>query len=530
MAKKRRRTADDGSRIDANTQPADDVEIEFNDDDLDWPEEEIEKATAPKIPAKAKPKTKPATKAPTSKKDGKQKRVDMGQLPVAVPPAKRLSKKKQDEYNAKWNDPESRRSLVDLAFASAAEFEAGRVGQAAIFTGTSKNQMNLYIPVPYLAWEILTNVRGFPLGALVQLVAPPGVGKSGLLAEIGRWFGVLGGGLELVDNESKHYPEWFRSIMGSYYDESCRVQRTKSTEEMQIAVSNAVKFWQNFMEGTADSPGPGYVIPIVIGIDSIVGSTSEETANAIFGGRSAKGKSKKGEGFASRGHPVEALINSRYFKSLKSKIRDLPVSIIGVNHLRVSRDENGIPQELVGGGALLDFAQTLQVNMEKIGGRRSRHVTQNYESFTLRLQLSKNSQGRPGLPMHVRVLNWDEITDAGECVLRTVWDWDWCLVHIINYVLNDTNNKDTRLKAQLAKFDIHLKATSQSTHGDNKAWSKMLGMTEKDAVPWTELGEMLTADPDIVNRIRNGFGVKTVTYLQEDMRDQIAVLREKLDG
>lgn len=526
MPKKKRSMTDTGQTAEELNEMDNAVFQELDDGEteaIDSPDDNIKPKA--KEPAKKK-KTKTSSKA----KEQPSSNAELGALPVAIPLNPRLSKKKREEYDAIWNDPNSRRAQVDLAFASAAEFEAGRIGHDGVFTGTRKNQMNLYIPVPYLAWEILINTQGFPLGSFVQLAAPPGVGKSGLLAEIGRWFGVLGGGLELIDNESKHYPPWFKAIMGSYYDNSCRLQRTRSTEEMQFAVSAAVKFWQKFMEGTAENPGPGYVIPIVIGVDSIVGSTSEETSNTIFGGKTAKGTTKRGEGFASRGHPIEALINSRYFKAVKAKIRSLPIAIVGVNHLRTVRDDRGIAQEHVGGGALLDFAQTLQINMEKIGGRRSRHVTQHYESFTVKLELSKNSQGRPGLPMHIRVLNWDEVDEDGDVVSRAIWDWDWCLVHAINYVLNDSRNNDTRLKAQMAQYDIHLKATSQSTHGDNKAWSKMLGQTEKDAMPWTELGELLAADADIVDRLRKAFGVKSVPFLQKDMRLQLSELREKIDG
>jgi hypothetical protein len=427
---------------------------------------------------------------------------------------------------------------MDAFFRGRVEAARQRFGQRDVFLGAEADTLLVGIPmfgghtpedVQYpgcLPLEFVLSQDVFPLGLVIQLVAKPGVGKSALLAEFGRWFFLAGGGMILLENETKFNPSWYRSILGEDYFARMPLYRCHSVEDWQRKLTYAVGDMQRQMLGTAQQPGPGRVFPVLYGVDSIMGKTSEDTQEKILGKATEAGlRGTTGLGAADRGYPIEALKITRYLRTIPQEMDGWPFALVLVNHLRVVRNDDGIEERRKAGGEQVNFQESFELELNKHGGHKRLIESAEFAGYPVRLSCEKNSFGPSHRSAVVRLLWWEEETPTG-WVQKTRWDWDWGTVHLLYQILHGERGYP-RIRQALKAADFHLECPSVSDV-ENRAWSRNLGMTPGDACPWSELGAMLRRQPALYQQLRTCLRINTRPRMHGDYQQQIQSLAEEL--
>lgn len=442
---------------------------------------------------------------------------------------RQLKKKERDKINLSWKG-KNRGKSVDAFFQAKVEKARAKFGHSAVMIGDSTEGLVIGIPCPSIAFEYVIAQACFPLGLVIVLVARHGVGKSALVAEFGRWFHEAGGGMELVENETKFNPHWYQSILTKEVYDKMPLYRSTSLEDWQRKLTFGVNSAKHLLEGTAKDPGPGRTIPIMWAVDSIMGKQSEEVQEKILGKMGEDGKrGSKGEGAASRAHPVEALKNTQYFKTIASEFDEWPFSLVLVNHLKTKHDDMGHELRSKAGGAHIDFQESFELELTKLGGHKKKIQSTEFEGVPLAISCEKNSFGPTHRRIQTRLLWWyeDDPDNADGYIQRTAWDWDWSTVHLLDSMMKGEHSIPM-LKKNLKDINFHLEVTSRGDT-DNAAWSKSVGhKSEKDAVRWSELGALIRADVDLTNQLRKALRIAHRPLLEGDYLEQLETMTEKL--
>lgn len=435
--------------------------------------------------------------------------------------------KKQEAGLAKWKGKQ-RGKQIDAVFLSHADRTRAKFGNKSVYVGDQSDSLVICIPTPSLAFEFLIAQDGFPLGLIYQLVSETGIGKSALLAEFGRWFNLAGGGLEVFENETKFNEKWYRSILGQHIFEHTPINRCKSVEDWQRMLTFSTAGWKATMTGTKEEPGPGRTFPVLLGIDSIMGKPSENTAEKIMGKVGKNGtRGTTGAGHAGRGFPEEALIITKYLRTYPAEMDNWPFSLVMVNHLKMSKDDMGNDARGKAGGKQVDFQESFELELSRVGGPKKKIQCQEYEGYPVALTCWKNSFGPGQRRIQTRILWYYEVDpDTGDFEQKTVWDWDWSTVWLLNNILQG-DKADPLLRKSLQDAEIHINCPTNSDI-ENTAWSKTLGMKKGDALSWTEVGAMFRKNRKLMRRIKNALFINRRAVLAGEYLDQLDALLEDL--
>lgn len=415
-----------------------------------------------------------------------------------------------------------------------------KLGHSSVFVGKDTDSLLIGIPMyaghdkksmqnpGCLPLEFVIAQDVFPLGVIIQLVAKAGVGKSALVAEFMRWFDLAGGVNQLNENESKFNPKWYISIMKRMVYDRMVLNRCKDVEDWQAGVSAGLTDTKLFMRGSADEPGPGPTFPYLQAVDSIMGKMSRKSQEKILGVESEVTgiRGNTGEGFAGKGYPIEALSITRYLKSIAGEYDNWPFALVLVNHLKINTDDMGNEERAKGGGKTVDFQESFELELAKVGGMRKKIECRDWEGYQLRLSCEKNSFGPGFRSIITRLLWWEEEDEQGNWEQRTVWDWDWSTVALLNHLLRG-DKASPRLRQSLKDAEFHLECPNTGDI-DNLAWSKSLGMKAKDAVPWSELGAMIRQDVELQDRLRKALRINRRPLLKGNYVEQLSELASDL--
>ena len=405
-------------------------------------------------------------------------------------------------------------------------------GNRAVMRGSETDNLIIGIPMPALSMEFLIAQDVFPLGLVYHLVAEHGVGKSAFLAEIYRWFDMAGGGGDHKEHETKWNPDWYRSILGKKSFDRLIISRCSSVEDWQRHLTSSVKLQKRLMEGTKDEPGPGRTIPICFGVDSIMGKVSEEHQEKILGKVSEKTgeRGDTGAGHAGRAFPIEALSITNYLKALPGELDNWPFALVLVNHLKMRKDDQGNDARSTAGGKQVNFQESFELELKKYGGPKANISSTEFDGYVVEICCQKNSFG----PTHRKILTrllWWEIEDpnTGKWQQKTVWDWDWSTVHLLNQIRNVAGTSP-RLKQNLIDLNFHIECLQKAEkNAHNMAWSKTLGMkSAKDAVTWSELGKMIREHTNLIAHLRKALRINERPLLAGDYLEQAEALSEGL--
>ena len=484
--------------------------------------------SAPSVPAPdpAAPPAKPAAKklppsraaAPTSA------RVKEIQSDVAAPrpaaattvqprayrdmdaAARTLTKKQRSQLEV-WTGNNRGRAL-DAFFRAQLTQNRTASGHESVIAANEADKLLIGIPTPAFIWEYLTGHDAFLLSLLYHINGPKHTGKSALLYEIFRWFRLAGGGSFLNEAESKLSAELLQSIVGFERDEvNVLIKICNSVEDWQTGLVHGIPEQQKRLVGTKEAPGPGKTIPMCFGVDSVAGKLSAETQERV---------AESGHG--NRSYPVEALQITQAIKTVPSLISDWPFAIVLLNHLKLSKDNDGREERRTSGGSGIGFQESFEIETSVA---RQKLECASYKGVQYRFRVIKNSFGDNLRKAESRLIWWDEVDpETGYRVQRTQWDWDWAMINLLHRL-------EGREKANFADSGIHLHCP-QTGDFTATAWSKNLGMKADHAVPWSELGRRFRETPEILDRIRQALSIRRRTLLTGDYSQQLDAIRQTL--
>lgn len=448
---------------------------------------------------------------------------------ASAPPDKKKKKAPKGKAAARvaawYDDPGTN---LDQFFAAQAAMARAKFGHSGVYLGSESESLVIGIPTPSFVFEYVIAQDCFPLGLVYQIVAKHGTGKSGLVAEFGRWFSLAKGGLTLCENETKFNSFWYSAIMGQRAYSRMPLHRCDSVESWQEHLTTAVRNMQTAMLGTKEDPGPGKIFPALFAVDSIMGKMSRENQEKILGKKGKKGKlGTTGQGFADpRSYPIEAGSITKYMRTFPQLIDNWPFALVMVNHLRIKKDDMGNTERNKTGGEQVNFQESFELELKKLGGPKKKIQCKQFEGVSLELSCEKNSFGATGRRAETRLIWWHEEDENGAMVQRTQWDWDWATVRLLDRLLRG-ENQSTYYRDRLKDIGFHLECPEQGD-ADNKAWSKSLGMTAKDAKSWSEVGRDIRDDEELLAKLRDALGIARRPILRGDYSEQAAALARKL--
>jgi hypothetical protein len=269
--------------------------------------------------------------------------------------------------------------------------------------------------------------------------------------------------------------------------------------------------------GIKTDPGPGKVIPFAYGVDSVVGKLSESSNDTI-----------ETTMHATRGHPVEALLISRWLKSFTTSIQGWPFHLVLVNQLGLRKNDVGAIEKVMGGGKQLNFLSSFLWEMKKDGPpirRKKVHGKQ------LRITCLKNSLGEDQRSITVDMLWWkkrdtwidrDGVEVSG-IRQHTIFDWDSATVTLLLHLAKDNKALERQIHEVVDLAPVTL------AHSQRGIFSKRLGhKKDKDAIPLRAAGQLINQDFQIREGLRDLFGIQR-GYIFEpgiDYRDQVDAAME----
>lgn len=438
----------------------------------------------------------------------------------------RVKTTKTKKVDEQWSG--ANRKIARDTFFGQQVVEARKKFGDDVMLGSETDKLVIGIPCPALAFEYVTGQDCFLLGIIIQLVGKTGLGKSAMLAEFGRWFDMAGGGMYLCEAEDKFNPAWYESILGPEVFGRMPLYRCSSVEDWQRKNTASIKSLQRAMIGTKEEPGPGRTIPVLGGVDSITGKQSEETMEKILGEIGKSGlRGTTGTGHATRGHPVEAQVITRYMRTIPSLLKNWPFTLVLVNHLRIKKDDAGNTERVKTGGDQVGFQESLELELRKIGGHKKMIRCSEFTGFPVELSCEKSSFGETHRRAQTRIL-WrhEQNQKTGEWHQRTVIDWDWSTVHLLNSIANGEKSDPLQRKA-LQAIDFHIDCPSAGDV-ENKAWSRTLGMKAKDALSWAEVGAMIRENEDLMVELRGALRIKRRPWLAGEYMEQLAKIKQAM--
>ena len=432
-------------------------------------------------------------KSPVSRSKKPTDIVNNTTSPDYVYPGKavKVSKKKRQDLNVKWNADNRSKKLDDMMdgmkVAARHRFNAD-----SIFSSSEDfAQVVVGIPLPCLALEYLTGNDVWPLSSLTQLSGKQSTCKSTLAYEVFRWFYEFGGRSVLLDTESKFNPQLCADVIRYGTDDRAVIyNRCDSLEDWQSRLEFYVSQFKGSMLGTATEPGPGKVIPVVFGVDSLKAASSEERQEKV-----------KKRGHGDRGFPIEALKNSDFLSAWKPELDYWPFSLVLVNHLKEKTDDMGRITEYTPGGELVSFLETYEIRTDMW---KQYIANSQFEGHGVRLRSAKNSLAPKGRMVKTRFIWWSEMGDDGEFKQYKIWDWNWTTVNVLHHLV--TFGKGTE-KSKLKQVGWSMDVKSPSADIECLASVPLLGMKKGDFLPWQEVGEMIHGNSEVMSLLRKALGI-----------------------
>ncbi len=368
-------------------------------------------------------------------------------------------------------------------------------GDAGITTAGEAGRLVLGIPLPSLAFEYLIQNSVFPLTRVVQLVGPPKTCKSGLCFEISKWFWERSAGnTMLFENEGKYSPDWASSIIGWDNPHTLGHTPCTSVEDWQRKMKKFIIQAKTYATGTAKEPGPGRVMPSLIILDSLMGKLSETTLKNI-----------ELRGYAEKHFAVEALQITEYLKAISSEFQEWPMSLLVVNHLKMGKTAQGLPERRKAGGYHMTFQESLELEMAPVmNGKISLAAKPNRPAISgksTRIKCMHNALGQEGRSIIVDILWWQEAGPTGRMRQITAWDWHAATVRLLT---------DPSFAAGI-RANIRDIVDLRGVGGEEKSklfWSKTLGVSEATPMSASQIGQVIFDNREVTRELRNLFGIK----------------------
>lgn len=415
--------------------------------------------------------------------------------------------KKQKKVLEQWQGDNLGRTM-DLFLKALVDEGRNQFGHRSIGVASDSDRISIGIPCPFPI-EVLIGHSVLPLSCVYLLIGPFAALKTSLVLEIIRWFRNAGGGGVYVENETKLSPDLMPSILG-YDQQCCILHRTDSVDGWQDSTTYWTRRLQKECLGTKQNPGPGKTVPFAVAVDSVMAKLSRESQDKIIS-----------EGHAGRSHPVEALSITNYMKTYPNFIESWPFALFLVNQLKTHRRQDGTLEKSLAGGEQMKFQAAVAIE-SKVTKSSIRCAA--FEGKQVQLRTYKNSLAPDSRKIDTRMIWFREEDEDGEKRQITRWDWGWATVKLLLSQKGAVKDKIDDI--------LHLQATATGD-ATNAAWSKTLGIPKDSPLSWSEVGNIIMQDKEVVHGLRDVFNVKDnqvflggVTQYEEAQENELRQVNE----
>ena len=373
--------------------------------------------------------------------------------------------------------PESKISPFVLAAMRTAERV---IGKERCYVAADHEKRQTGIPIPALAMRYLADSSVWPLQRITLSGGAQSTFKSAFIFELERWFLDAGGVVAHVDTENKTSSSFMYSIIPEKYftDDDFKMR-------LQFANCATINDWQQVITGyvtTAREHVKDYKKrpdePLLIAVDSLMGSGSEESKEHIASEGEAQG----------RGYSDAPILISQFLRDLSTGLIGLPITIHASNHEKPDISGKGVRRA---GGSAPDFYASLDLRFQK--GNRTGETygsgevsRRNLEGRTITMTVRKSSIGPDNRQIAVPFY-WTYDAEQGN---KQVSWWDWNAATAQLLFLNKSQLKDA--------FEI---ASVRKDRVGDVYWSRDLGITEKDPASGSDFGKLIETNPEVLARV-----------------------------
>ena len=196
----------------------------------------------------------------------------------------------------------------------------------------------------------------------------------------------------------------------------------------------------------------------------------------------------------------------------------MPLSIIGVNHLKMMGDESGALQRNIPGGTAVKFAETFEI--QSTG--HFQKVYKHYAAAFLKLETFKNSLGAKRRKLDVEMRWWYVIDEAtGIPRQYTAFDWHTATTQLLLNLKGETKSKVDDI------LDLHENDTATGG-GDGmivkRVWSEKLGVPRSETRNPCQIGMMLESRPDLLDALYTALDINRHPFFQPGISYQEQLL------
>jgi len=348
--------------------------------------------------------------------------------------------------------------------------------------------LNHVLPVPSLALRYLLQNEGLPLGLVYHIVGPPASFKSTLGVEFGRWHRDLGGAIIVCGAEDKDTPDLRNSILD--WDDTAVIYR--DCEFIEVWQSTIIDYVQSIKSKLAKEKD-GYIPPVSFIVDSYMGKLPKRLYDNVL-------KS----GYASKHFGEAAALIGDWLAVYSSIVRNLPMTLIGINHLKESIDP--VTQMKVyrtPGGQFLKHQNVTEITVRRGKTERKEQDGVPYHINHITMKTTKNSRGAENKKISVPLRQWNEFDEETESIkLMSVFEWHDAAIGLLHEG-DGMSAAESKIVLPKIKDIINVQKLSNA----QRYWCEQLDVPRSDAMAAYDLYEMIEAKPDLLAELYIVLGV-----------------------
>ena len=294
--------------------------------------------------------------------------------------------------------------------------------KSTIYTASEHGSRIVGIPIHPIALAWLIHCDVMPLQSIITLNAEPKSYKTSTVFDFMRMFSITppfdGMGI-YINTEGKLSPTKITSLIPQPYVDRIQVHSARGTDGPDGWQSYATYHLEHITKIMGDiakrrkAGEKTFMPPVVMAIDSIGGTQTEEVADKI---------SDNAQG---RGYQNRAYLNTMFLNSWSARMIGLPVLLIFVNHLKDAMDGFG---KTTPGGVAAGFHTSLEIRIRRVPGKEAKKFNGVPAEITkLEWHVYFSSIGRDGRKIELKYI--DTYDEAGN---QICWfDWHEALVTLL---------------------------------------------------------------------------------------------------
>ncbi len=407
----------------------------------------------------------------------RQNKRRVGEVGPKVPTAKPTVEAKEPEIpKAKKRAWESdfQISVSDM-LNDQAESAQARNGAPGVMVGGASERVCIGLPLKALVLQYLYSSDCYPLGRMEMLIGESDSNKTAFLFEKFRWFlREPKGGAVYELNEARDPADFRTSIVGAPLLSDGRFLLEgpcASLEHWQRNITGLLHKFENKFKQKG-----GCAFPLIIGLDSITGTTNEKAIKAI-----------DEEGCAKIMFGIDANLLNLYAKYIFQRIYPWPFAFVCTNHVKFGQDKYGNKVMRIPGGDELRYVSTYITHLTKVKDIDRVSVGGGRE---IKIKMLK-SQGDHRSATVDFVWWFDEKT--GE--QTSVWNWHAATIALLESFAGE-RRKDIQDMCLIQDYNKNSQTAKCPTLGIKKS------------TPLDQIGSAIMADKKVLTALQNYFGIK----------------------